>query len=128
MKKKVLQIYASLVCFITISCGVIFIGAGMYDFVEIVAPGYMLSEKVVQGHRDNKSFVNTYYKSDLYEYLTDEQITAQRIESFKAAISNERVNAIKSLGIALLVLLIDMGIFIAHWKIGKKTAGEPLAA
>jgi hypothetical protein len=120
MKKTILKYYAYLVCFVTLSCGAILFGVGMYDVVEIAAPGYMLSDKIVQGHNDNESFIQYYYKSNLYEYLTDDQITNQRLKSLDQAIGDQRNDAIRGLIIAFVVLLINIGIFYIHWSMVEK--------
>ena len=120
MKNTILKLYAYLVCFITLSCGAIIFGVGMYDVVEIAVPGYMLPDKIVQGHNDNKSFIHYHFKSNLYEYLTDEQITTQRLKSLEKAIGDERNNAMRGLIIAFVVLLINIGIFYVHWPMVEK--------
>ncbi len=120
MKKIILKLYAYLVCFVTLSCSAILFGVGMYDVVEIAAPGYMLSDKIVQGHNDNKSFIHYHYKSNLYEYFTDEQITTQRLKSLEKATGDERNDAIRGLIIAFVVLLINIGIFYVHWPMVEK--------
>jgi hypothetical protein len=120
MKKTILKFYAYLVCFVTLSFGAILFGVGMYDVVEIAAPGYMLSDKIVQGHKDNESFIHYHYKSNLYEYLTVDQITSQRLKSLEKAIVDERNDAIRGLFIAFIVLLINIGIFYFHWPMVDK--------
>jgi len=122
MKYTILEIYGYLVCFIALSIGVISLGVGMYSLVEISAPGYMLFEKQVQKHRDNETFAHSYYKSDIYKSLTDEHITAQRTESLKIAIDNQQKNAVKRLIGAVIVILINIVVFIIHWRIVEKVS------
>ena len=120
MKKAIVSFYVYLICFVTVSCAVIFLGAGVYNVIEIAAPGYMLSAEIVQDHRDNQSFIHSHYKSNLYEYLTDMQITTQRIESLEGEIVNERNSAIRGLIIVFVVLIINMGVFYLHWPIVER--------
>ncbi len=44
------------------------------------------------------------------------------------AIALEKMNAIRSLIQALIILLIDVGLFIPHWKLGNRPVGTSLAA
>lgn len=124
MKYTILEIYGYLVCFIALSCGVISLGVGMYSLVEISAPGYMLSEKQVLKHRDNETFANSHYKSDIYKSLTDELITTQRAESLKLAIDNQQKNAVKRLIGAVIVIFINIVVFIIHWRIVARVSRE----
>ena len=128
MKHTILEIYGYLVCFIALSCGAIFLQVGVYSLVEISVPGFMLSEEQVQKHRDNETFASSHYKSDIYKVLTDEQITAQRAESLKIAIGEERKSAAKRLIGAVIVILINIVVFIIHWGVGKRATKEKLAA
>ncbi len=128
MKHTIFEIYVYLVCFIALSCGVISLGAGVYSLVVISAPGFMLSEEQVQMHRDNESFVRSYYKSKIHEILTDEQITAQRAKNLKIVINDERRNAIKRFIGSVIVILINIVVFIVHWRIGEGVAKGAKAA
>jgi hypothetical protein len=128
MKHTIFEIYVYLVCFIALSCGVISLGAGVYSLVEISAPGFMLSEEWVQMHRDNESFVRSFYKSKIHEILTDEQITAQRAKNLKIVIDDERRNAIKRFIGSVIVILINIVVFIVHWRIGESMTKGAKAA
>ncbi len=128
MKHTILELYAYLVCFVSLSCGAIFLQVGVYSLVEISAPGFMLSDEQVQKHRDNETFATSHYKSDIYEILTDEQIAADRVESLVIAIGEERKSAGKRLIGAVIVIFINIVVFFVHWRVGRKATKEVLAA
>lgn len=114
MKQAIIRLYAYLICFLTIVCGVVIIGAGVYNIIEITAPHQMLPENIRQDHQNNESFIHSHYKSNLYEYLTEMQITSQRQESLKEEIIGVRNNAVKGLMVILVLLLVDIGVFYIH--------------
>ena len=120
MERPILQIYAYLVCFVTISCGAIFAGIAAYDVVEIAAPTFTVSNEVIIRHSNNEVFADRTFKSEDARDYSDEQITKLRNESFESQLAMERRTAIQSLVRSLIILLLDGMIFAFHWRIGRR--------
>ena len=92
-----IQIYALVVCFAALLCFVITLGVAMYDVVQIAAPEFTYTPPM---------------------YVSDALATPGTTE-YQAGVENERKNATKSLVQASIILLIDLGVYLSHWKIAN---------
>ena len=122
MKKNILAVYALAVCFVTIVCAVIAAGIGAYDMVELAVPEFTLSSYQHDQHQSNDAFFQGDCEKKSAEGLTEEAKTAKRLSSYETAIKAERRDAIQSLIKVLIVLLIDLAVFFAHWKLMKRSS------
>ena len=128
MKITAIKIYTHLVCFLTLILATVYFGTGVYDILNIVVPDYMVSDQVIEEHKDNTSFIESHYKSNLHEYLTDEQIRQQRLTSLNKSISEKRSNGITDLLISLTVIVSCAALFVWHRRINIQTSKDALSA
>jgi hypothetical protein len=123
MRRSVIQIYALAVCFTTLMCLVVSLGIGLYDGVRIAFPGFTLSGWQV--YASNAHYVVFWPdKKD----LPDEQITNLREAAHRDALAGERHGATQSLLFVSIILIIDIVVYMAHWRIARTCADPPPAA
>ena len=118
MKKSLLEIYSLAVCFVTIICFAVALGIGVYDVLEMSNPELTLKSYSYQQHQTNEAFTRNWSKDK--EKPSEEEITKMREKSYKVALEAERRDAVQSFIRVLIVMLIDIGIFIIHWKLAKR--------
>jgi len=127
MKLKAIKIYTHIVCFLTLILATVYFGTGVYEILNIVVPDYMVSDQVLEEHKDNTSFIASHYKSNLHEYLTDEQIKQQRLTSLNEVISERRKKGITDLFISLTVIISCAVLFVWHRRINIQTSKGALS-
>ncbi|MBT9538085.1 MAG: hypothetical protein IVZ94_08130 [Nitrospirae bacterium] len=125
MKKSILEIYALAVCFATVVCFVIVSGIAIYNVIEIISPEFTLSAHEYTRHQSNDAFwksCNNKYDTEKKEKKRppDEELTKQRMESYQQALKSENRNAIQSLTKTVIVIILDIIFFIAHWRIARR--------
>jgi hypothetical protein len=118
MKKSLLEIYSLAVCFVTIICFAVALGIGTYDVLEMSNPELTLQSYSYQQHQTNEAFTRNWSKDK--ENPSEEEITRMREKSYMVALEAERRDAVQSFIRVLIVMLIDMGIFLIHWKLAKR--------
>jgi hypothetical protein len=118
MKKSLLEIYSLAVCFVTIICFAVALGIGTYDVLEMSNPELTLKSYSYQQHQTNEAFTRNWSKDK--EKPSEEEITRMREKSYKVALEAERRDAVQSFIRVLIVILIDIGIFLIHWKLAKR--------
>ena len=92
-----IQVYALVVCFAALICFVITLGIAVYDVVQIAAPEFTYTPE---------------------PYISDALSTPGTPE-YVNGVQSERKDAAKSLVQTSIILLIDLGVYIAHWKIAN---------
>ena len=124
MKKSILEIYALLVCFSTVTCFVISLGITLYDVVKISTPEFTLNSNEYSRHQNNDLFWNDCgrYNSDKEKIQrpSEDELTKKRLDSYKLVIQSERRDASQSIVKALIIMLIDIIFFISHWHIARR--------
>ncbi len=134
MKKKLLEVYALAVCFVTLFVLMIVLAMTMYRAVQIIAPTVTMESETYASYQSNDLFWGACGKSRLSEYSTacseldmkkvrpaEEELTEQREREFALKISLERRDALRSL-IQLLIVIFLAGVtFLMHWAIAKKS-------
>jgi hypothetical protein len=118
MKKSLLEIYSLAVCFVTTICFAVALGIGTYDVLEMSNPELTLKSYSYQQHQTNEAFTRNWSKDK--EKPSEEGITRMREKSYKVALEAERRDAVQSFIRVLIVILIDMSIFLIHWKLAKR--------
>jgi hypothetical protein len=125
VKKSLLEIYALAVCFSTIVCFVIALGIGVYDVVQIANPEFTLNSHEYSRHQSN----DTFWDSRRYSWETREkerprlpenELTKQREESYQQALRSEQRDAFQSLTQVAIVILIDVIVFMIHWRLARR--------
>lgn len=122
MKKSLLEIYALAVCFVTVICFAIVLGIGLYDILEMSNPEMTIKSYQYQRHQSNEAFSRN--KSKYKEKYSEAEITKIREKSYSVALKAEQRDAIQSFIRVLIIMLIDIIIFLIHWRLGKY-AREP---
>ncbi|MCF6277554.1 MAG: hypothetical protein L3J16_02245 [Anaerolineales bacterium] len=109
-----IQKYALAISFFTLLCMVIALGIALYDIVQIVAPQltyvqqeYMVAEtsSVTMGETPAPTF-------------KEEELTQ--------AIQRERTNATRSLIQSAIILLLDVALFLYHWRLANRPVQDKL--
>ncbi len=118
MKKSLLEIYALAVCFVTIICFAVALGIGVYDILEMSNPELTLKSYQYQRHQTNEAFTRNWSKEK--EKPSEEEITNMRKKSYEVALKAERRDAVQSFIRVLIVMLIDIVIFLFHWRLAKR--------
>jgi hypothetical protein len=118
MKRSLLEIYALGVCFVTLICFAIALGVGLYDVVEIVNPEFTLSDWEFEKHQTNEKFLASWSKEK--PIPPEDQVTALRKQSYAVAVEAERRSALQSLVMVAIIILIDIVIFLLHWRLGGR--------
>jgi hypothetical protein len=129
MKRTALEIYALTVCFFTVACFVISLGIGLYSAIQAAAPEFTLSQWTYQNHQTNDAFWQggqggvrsapppPYASMENKPRPPEAELTKQRLESYNRAVKGEQRSAMQTLVKALIVILIDIGVFLVHWRI-----------
>ena len=124
MKKTLLEIYALAVCFITVTCFVIVLGMAIWNVVEISAPEFTLETQTYEQHQTDEAFlenlINQYRPEEIqktYQAPEGEALTTARQASYVSVLRSERRGAMQSFLRNLIILVIDLVVFIVHWKV-----------
>jgi len=126
MKKSILEVYALAVCFATIVCFAVALGVAIYDGVRITHPDFTMNSSKYDEHQSNDAFFknNKFRYSDKernYNRPPDDQLTKERIESYQTAFKSERRDGFQSLTICLIIIIIDIVIFLIHWRLARRS-------
>lgn len=120
-KRGILEIYALAVCFVAVVCAAIAAGIAVYDVVEIANPEFALSSYQYERHQSNEAFFRGDCEKKAAGDLAEDEKTRRRLESYQLVVKAEQRDAAQSLIKALIVLLIDAGVFFAHWKLARRS-------
>jgi hypothetical protein len=119
MARSLIQAYALAVCFAALMCLVVALGIAGYDLIQIAAPGFTLQPN--PWWESNEQYL--IYHPDKKE-LPPQEIARLRDADRIAAIAGERRQATQSLVFVSIVLLIDVVVYIVHWRMAKRR--EPI--
>lgn len=133
MKKTLLEIYALLVCFVSISCFSITAGVGLYSIVAFASPELTLHNWEYERHQSNDQFweqqgpfampVETEEamtgKSKLPKRPSEAELTKARTKSYANALRSERRSALQTILQTSIIALIAMLLFLIHWRIAR---------
>lgn len=127
MKKNALEIYALAVCFVTMVCFVATLGVGLYSTLEILKPAITLSSLQYERFQSNDAFWNqcgnARYCSDQEkkkERPSESELTILREEAFSLTLLREQRDGVQGLIKAFIVIVIDIGVFLAHWSLARR--------
>jgi hypothetical protein len=124
MKKSILEIYALAVCFATVVCFVIALGVALFDVIQIAKPAFTLNSQEYNRHQSNDAFWNNYgqYDPDKKDKKrpADEELTKRRLDSYQQVLQSERRDAFQGITKAVIIIIIDIVFFMAHWRIARR--------
>jgi len=121
MKKNLLEIYALAVCFVTVVCAVFVTGIGLYDLLEISKPEFTLASHQYQRYQSNEAFYSSECEDGNKKKLTEEEITKKRLAAYDTALKSEQRDAVQSLVKAFIVLVLDVLVFLFHWRLARRS-------
>ncbi len=131
MKKAILEIYALAVCFAAITCFVIAAGVGLYALIGTLNPEFTLESWQYDRHQSNDAFWSSAPppipfdgKGEKRVRPPEQELTRQRNESYQLVIRAERRDRMQTLVQVIIILLIDIVVFMIHWRIAKKARLE----
>ena len=103
-----IQKYALAISFLTLLCMVITLGIALFDIVQITAPQftYVPQENYVVSETSNPTMGDT--------------PAINVAEESARSIRLEKMNAARSLTQAIIILIIDIALFIYHWKLANR--------
>ena len=121
MKKSILEIYSLAVCFVTVICAVVTLGIGAYDLLEIGIPEFTLPAYQYERHQSNEAFFRKDCDNKEEEKsLSEEEQTKRRLASYEVALKTERRDAVQSLIKVFIVLVLNVVVFLGHWRLARR--------
>ena len=133
MKKSWLEFYALAVCFFAVACFAIFTGMAVWNAVSMSAPGLTLDNHEWSKHQSDEAFRKALLTESRWhdgndmrtEKLPEEaDIPKMRQASYQQVLASERRSAFQDLLQNLIVMLIDLLLFVAHWKVARYARRE----
>lgn len=118
MKKSLLEVYALAVCFVTLVCFTVALRMGLYDVIQMVNPEFTITGYEFKQYQSNETFTRDWPKEKTMP--SDEEITKRRLEGYRIALQVEQRDGVQSLTKVGLVMLIDIIVFLVHWRIAKR--------
>lgn len=144
MKKTILEIYALAVCFAAIVCATIALGIALWDVVQITAPEFTVNSYTFERYQDNDSFRSSDCAEDPAREAakaaaaatgtatataansngkcgySDAELSAKREQEWAKQLNGERRQGFQSLVRCLIVILLDLLVFSAHWILARR--------
>lgn len=130
MKRSVLEIYAFAVCFVTMICFAVALGLGIYGAIGIVSPAFTLSSWEFERHRTNDDFwriggmregpIPPGQATKEVERPSEEKLSRERLESYSFVLLAERRNSMQTLTKAAIVMMINIVVFLLHWRLARQ--------
>tara|TARA_B100000768_G_C11211800_1_gene346359 strand:- start:142 stop:546 length:405 start_codon:yes stop_codon:yes gene_type:complete len=134
MKRTLLEIYALLVCFVSVVCFSVWLGIGLYSLIGVLSPETTVDSWVYQRHQSNEKFsavspmtINPFENQDRIEkqeQLPENTLTKNRLDSYVQALKAEVRSNTQSILRSVIVTVISMLLFLVHWRLLKPRKGE----
>lgn len=131
MNTRFVEIYALVVCLFSLGCFVITLGLAVWDVVEIGAPEFTLQTREYDCHQSDRAYTDCYSKRYEYSRKTNpipfpvgDELTEQRDREYDQKLRSKRRMALQDLLQKSIILIIDLVVFILHWKLAGKTRRE----
>jgi hypothetical protein len=124
MKINILRVYSFAVCFLSLMCGAIVLGLLSYSIVKTVSPGVTVSAHELRQVSSNDEFRQAFGKVRL---LPDEEdkITILRQQEHRQLIDTEFHNGRQKIMLYGIIFLINLIMYVTHWRIGKHSLSSP---
>lgn len=145
MKKTILEIYALAVCFATIVCATVALGIALWDVVQVTAPEFTINNYSFERYQDNDSFRSSDCAADPARKAaeaaaaaasgtatataasnngkcgySDAELDAKRVQEWTKQLNSEKRQGFQSLVRCLIVILLDLLVFSAHWILARR--------
>ena len=136
MHRPILDIYAALVCFVSIACLALATGIILYNAVSITIPSLTLHPMAVPPGetRDflrerpmpfDGSRLPADAQTQSRQPLSEEEMAKRRLAEEAYALQAERRVALQSLIRWSIAGAIALVLFVAHWRILRRAQGNP---
>ena len=123
MKRTIGAIYAYAVCFVVLICFAITLGIAMYDVIGIFNPKFTMNSWDLPRLLSNEKYCSSIPATSAPEVCKSNnqaEITKARLEAYQHELDNEVFSDKQSLVRCLIVLLIDLMLFIPHWRMARR--------
>ena len=129
--RTTVEIYALLVCFVTLTCLMITSGTFIYNLVKLKWPELGLctrSSEFVADYcydRTQENFVSHYNEvtKDDEKKLTDDEIVQKYFDSkhqYERSILIEKNRIIESIIKKLIIIFLSIVVFVPHWLLARR--------
>jgi hypothetical protein len=118
VKRSLLEVYALAICFVALACFTIALGIGLYDIIQIGSPRFTIAAHQFSKHQSNDAFTRDWPKDKVLP--SDEEREKRRLESYRIALQVEQRDGVQGLTKVVLVVLIDVIVFLIHWRIARR--------
>ena len=123
-KRTFLELYALAVCFINMLIGSIAVGIIIYGAVSVISPELTLASWEYSKYQSNDEFIasrpDTENFSDKFKNMSAQEISRERDVAYRIALKAEQRDGMQSIIRFFIVLLIQIILFIVHWKLAKR--------
>jgi len=119
MKKTVLEIYALLVCLISILFIIVNLHEVLFGAVKLINPAMAVSEYEQKLYLSNERYTEKWNEKKLKSY-TEEQITDIREDDYNSLLEVKRNTEKTRLVRSVLYLIIASAFFAGHWSLAGK--------
>ena len=123
-KNGLLGIYALVVCFFTLACFIVALGMAAWDVVEISAPEFTIRNYDYECHLSDEAYIDCYSSDHKYTrekspitFPEGDELTDKRKSGYAQLLRSERRGAVQGLAQKSIIMLIDLIVFIMHWKL-----------
>lgn len=125
MKRNVLEIYALAVCFFNVACFVIVLGMAAWNVVSIAIPQFTMNNYQWAQYQNDEAYgkqLAMTHMSCKQDYVapTGAALTNARVAALDQALASQRHGDISSLVHNIIILLINVLVFLAHWKLAAR--------
>lgn len=132
MKGRVFEVYAAAVCLFAVACFVVATGVFAYALIGVASPAFTLNSHDFSRHQSNDAFWAL--RPPVYPMGAPEasaaarppeaELTAQREASYARAVAGERRESLQTAVKTFIVILIDLAVFLFHWRYGRREAAR----
>lgn len=126
MKKNLVEVYALAICFFTVACFVIVLGMTAWNVVALSSPEFTINNHIYDAHLTDENYRHWLRQQNQYcteDYKPPEgaELTKSREINWQHEIRVEQRGALQNLVQNVIVLVIDLLVFVAHWVIARRS-------
>lgn len=127
MKKTMFQIYAFAVCFFAVVSFVITLGLFVWDVVQVSAPKFTLADYAYRCYQSDDAYRDCYSGDEKYvrdnsplPFPRGAALTEKRETDYAHVIFAEKRRGLQGMARKAIVLLINVGVFLLHWRLARR--------
>ncbi len=122
MKRKLLEIYALVVCFLAVGIFSITLALASWNVVEVTMPDFAINNYEYECHQSDEQFKECYSAQHKYTrnkdpliFPSNEALTSKRKFSYEQALNSKERQSLQELVRMTIILFINLFVFIGHW-------------